>query len=57
MNKELVAFLNNMKHKFGTHKFRVCLGMALLNFIALSLALEDKPEPQNNLIENNKEEN
>ena len=54
MNKELVTFLNNMKHKFGTHKFRVCLGMALLNFIALSLALEDKPEPQIN--ENNKEE-
>ena len=56
MNKELVTFLNNMKHRFGTHKFRICLGMALLNFIALSLALEDNPEEQNNLIEN-KEEN
>lgn len=54
MNKELVTFLNNMKHNFGTHKFRVCLGMALLNFIVLSLALEDKPESQIN--ENNKEE-
>jgi len=42
-----------LKHKWN--KFRVCLGMALLNFIALSLALEDKPEPQIN--ENNKEDN
>ena len=54
MNKELVGFIQKAKHNFGTHKFRVCTIMAILNFMVLALALDDNPEPQNN--ENNKEE-
>ena len=60
MSKEFLEFIVKFRNNVGTRKFRICLGMGALNFIALLMILEDEPIqeiPQNNLIENNKEEN
>lgn len=58
MTKEFLEFIKKFRNNVGTRKFRICLGMGALNFIALLMILEDEPIQEleeNNLI-NNKEE-
>lgn len=52
MNKSLFSFLKKIENKFGTRKFRLCIGVPVLNFIILALALDDDPEVID--LENNK---